>query len=58
MKYKFKIGDSVNYTNGNGLYIGERKIIGLSERSGEATYFIYPTDSPWYSINENQLKRL
>lgn len=55
---KFKIGDYVEYTNSNGVVLGKRKIIGYETRTGENTYFIEPTDTPWFSIRESQLKLL
>ena len=58
IKYKFKVGDRVKYTNGNGVYLGERTITQLDERSGEPTYFIKPTDSPWFSVREELLQKV
>jgi len=52
--YKYKVGDQVHYTNSNGVYWGIKTIIGLDERNGP-TYFISPTDTPWFSIAEKQL---
>jgi hypothetical protein len=54
--HKFKIGDKVIYTNSNGVCWGERTIIGLDERTGEPTYYIDPTDTPWFSVREDTLK--
>lgn len=56
MKRKFKIGDKVDYTNGNGVYLGKRTITGLNERSGKPTYYIDPTDTPWFSVGEESFK--
>lgn len=59
-KRKFKIGDFVNWTNSNGVNLGKREIIGLDSRSGETyfnyTYYLSPTDTPWFSIAENELE--
>jgi hypothetical protein len=57
VKHKFKVGDKVKYTNGNGVEMGLRTIIGLEERSGGPTYLIEPSDSPWYAVRENQLRK-
>ena len=58
-QYKFKVGDRVKYTNGNGVYIGEKTITKLGERrTGEPTYFIKPTDTPWFSVREELLEKV
>jgi hypothetical protein len=56
MKYKFKNGDRVLYTNSNGVCFGEKTIIKLSQRSNKPTYYITPTDTPWFSVREDQLQ--
>lgn len=56
VKYKYKIGDEVEYTNPNGIYIGEKIIIRLDIRTNLPTYYIYPTDTPWFSVRETGLK--
>jgi hypothetical protein len=55
IEYKFKIGDRVIYTNSNGVMIGEKTIIGLDTRTSEPTYYIVPTDTPWFSVSEEGL---
>lgn len=60
MTAKYKPGDVVIYFNGNGIRIGERTIAGIDELfagDDEQRYFITPTDTPWYSIRESQLKQ-
>ena len=50
---KFKIGEIVNYTNGNGVHWGPRKIIGRETWYGnDVRYYIEPTDTPWFSVAE------
>jgi len=58
IKYKFNVGDIVEYTNPNGVNWGEKTIIGLDERTGKPTYYIAPTDTPWFSVSEEGLKLL
>ena len=57
INYKFKIGDKVEWTNSNGVYLGERTIIGLDVRTGRPTYFIDPIDTPWFSVGEEELQQ-
>lgn len=56
VQYRFKIGDVVNYTNSNGVFWGKRTITGLDYRNGP-TYYIEPTDTPWFSVKESELTR-
>ena len=51
-QHKFAVGDTVVYTNPYGVCWGLRTITGLSERSGKPTYFITPTDCPWFASDE------
>ena len=53
MKYKFKVGDKVIYTNDFGVCWGVKVISALDERSGKPTYFHEGTDTPWFSVEEN-----
>jgi hypothetical protein len=55
---KFKLGDNVNYTNGNGINFGKKTIIGFDSRTNKPTYYIEPTDTPWFSVREEQLELL
>jgi hypothetical protein len=57
IEYKFKIGDTVNWINSNGVNLGARTIIRLDVRSSRPTYFIDPIDTPWFSIAEEELER-
>jgi len=54
--HKFKIGDKVVYINSNGVLIGEKTITELDTRTNRPTYFIDPTDTPWFSVGEECLK--
>ena len=56
INHKFKIGDKVNYTNCNGVNWGEKTIIGTDTRTGQPTYYIAPTDTPWFSVREELLE--
>ncbi len=53
--HKFAVGDQVIYTNPFGVCWGIRTITGLDARTGKPTYFIEPTDSPWFSVSEDCL---
>ena len=57
MERKFKIGEDVIYINENGVNWGRRKIIGYDTRTGENTYYIDPTDTPWFSVREENLHK-
>ena len=50
--HKFRVGETVHYVNPQGVDFGNRKIIGLDERTGRPTYYIEPTDTPWFSVGE------
>lgn len=54
VKHRFKAGDEVVFTNTFGVCWGVKTIVGLDERHGP-TYFITPTDSPWFSTSEEHL---
>ena len=56
--YKYKIGEKVEWTNSNGVELGERTIIGLDVRTNRPTYYIDPIDTPWFSVNEEELKSI
>lgn len=47
-----KIGQKVRVKNGYGIDIGEKIIVGISE---EGSYYLRPTDTPWYSWAEDRL---
>ena len=56
---KFQIGEKVNYTNSNGVFWGERTIIGVESWYGDdCRYFIDPTDTPWFSVDERNLSKI
>lgn len=50
---KFQIGQQVKYINGNGVLIGVKTITGKVE--GEESYYIAPTDAPWFAIPADRL---
>jgi len=56
---KFKTGDIVFYTNGNGVKWGKRKILSsekISYGKNGIGYYIEPTDTPWYPVPEENFK--
>jgi len=59
---KYKMGDRVNYINGNGVkIIGEKKIIGIEPCTYSDVgigYYVNPTDTPWCSIPEEHLHHI
>ncbi len=55
MAHKFEVGQKVIFINDNGVNWGEKTITKLDTRSGRPTYFIEPTDTPWYSVPETNL---
>lgn len=58
MNYKYKVGDVVIYINPNGVNWGKRTIKALDSRAGRNTYYIEPTDTPWYSVGEECLHEI
>ena len=55
LPYRFKVGDAVVFTNDFGVCWGVRTVTGLDERTGKPTYFLKPTDAPWFSTEESNL---
>ena len=53
--HRYRIGQDVIFVNVFGVCWGIKKIIGLDMRSGRPTYYISPTDSPWYSTCQTHL---
>lgn len=60
---KFKVGDKVDFINDYGVVFEDRIIIGIDTTSQMATkypemprYHIEPTDCPWYSKEEKNLR--
>lgn len=53
MKHKFKAGDQVVYTNDFGVCWGVKTITALYERTGGPTYHYKDSDTPWFSVSEN-----
>lgn len=51
----FRIGQKVRVTNGYGLDIGVKTIIGINSTG---RYFLTPTDTPWFSWHESALKAI
>ena len=52
IKHKFKVDDKVIFTNDFGVCWGVKTITGLDERTNKPTYHFTPTDTPWFSTNE------
>lgn len=52
--HKYKISDVVTFINSYGVNFGKKTITGLDNRNGP-TYYITPTDTPWYSVEEEYL---
>lgn len=53
-KHKYKVGDKVVFTNCFGVCWGVKTITALDEHNGP-TYHYTPTDTPWFSTNEEHL---
>lgn len=56
MDYKYAIGDKVVLVNDFGVVWGVKKIIGLDERTNQPTYYYEGSDTPWYSVPEENLR--
>ena len=54
-EHQFKVGDKVIFTNIFGVCWGVKTITALDERNGP-TYFYEPSDTPWFSVSERNLK--
>lgn len=53
---KFKVGDTVNWTNDYGVKFPERQVVGVEYVAGKGhRYLIEPHDAHWTSIPESQL---
>jgi hypothetical protein len=48
----YSIGQRVQVMNGYGIDIGEKTVIGIAS---DGTYFLDPTDTPWYSWRQGRL---
>lgn len=57
MDYKYAVGDKVVFVNDFGVVWGIKTIIGLDERTNKPTYYYEGSDTPWFSVNENNLIR-
>lgn len=55
---KFKVGEKVHYNNGYGLYVGIKTVVEIEEWQTGFRYYIEPTDAPWYSVAERQLRKV
>lgn len=57
LAYKFAPGDTVVYTNDYGVCWGLRTVKSLDVwEDGLPRYYIEPTDSPWCSVAEKNLR--
>ena len=58
---KFNVGDKVTFTNDAGISYPDKTITKLDTSDfgieWGPRYFYTPSDSPWFSVNENQLAR-
>lgn len=54
-QHRFAIGDKVVFTNTFGVCWGVKTITALDERTGRPTYHYTPTDTPWFSTDEQHL---
>lgn len=52
--HRFEVGSKVVFTNVFGVCWGVRTIESLDQRNGP-TYFLTPTDTPWFSTDEKHL---
>ncbi len=52
MTHKFKVGDSVVYTNSFGVCWGVKVITALDTRGDRLTYHYADSDTPWFSVGE------
>lgn len=56
--FKYKVGDRVIFINEYGVNWGEKTITGLEMNDVRGpTYYIEPTDTPWFATNEQHLHR-
>lgn len=55
--HRFKIGDKVVFTNCYGVCWGVKTITALDERTNRPTYHYVPTDTPWFSTGEENLRK-
>jgi hypothetical protein len=53
INHKFNINDKVIFTNDFGVCWGVKTIIELDERCGKPTYHYADSDTPWFSVYEN-----
>lgn len=52
VKHKYSVGDRVVYVNDFGVVWGIKTIIELDERTNKPTYYYEGSETPWYSVNE------
>lgn len=58
MEFAFGVGDRVVYINEQGINFGEKTIVGVEENAVRGpTYYIAPTDTPWFAVSEKCLHR-
>ena len=59
MTTKFNVGDKVKVINGYGFTLkGLRTITKIEVVDGKPRYYIYPTDTPWYSHPEDRIRKV
>ena len=56
---KLAVGDIVYYSNGNGVPVGAKVVIGVDWLDSTGwRYYIDPTDTPWFCVREDQLRKV
>lgn len=53
--HKYNVGDKVVFTNIFGVCWGIKTITRQDIRTNRPTYYYVPTDTPWFSTNEENL---
>lgn len=54
--HKFEVGQNVVYVNDYGLCWGVKTITELTERAGQPCYHYEGSDTPWYAVEEKNLR--
>lgn len=55
---KFEVGDRVTFTNDYGVVFEGKTVTEIEMNPVRGvTYYITPTDTPWFAVNERNLAR-
>ena len=57
-KFKFHVGQVVNFTNDNGVNWGNRTITEAVDEGYGNAYRITPHDAPWFAVPERCFKEV